>query len=444
LAKRFAFQENNVMTLSSWGNYPLVDNNPLYFDNTSVLKDVVALHDELIPYGNGRSYGDSALSKNIIHAKPYNYFISFDKANGLLHLQAGVLLSDIINVFVPRGWFLKITPGTKLITVGGAIACDVHGKNHHVAGCFSECVKMFKLMLPDGEVVNCSKAENIELFKATCGGMGLTGVILEAVISLKKINSKYIDQTTIKTNNLKETFAAFQKYKDKPYSVAWIDCLATGGDIGKCLLMVGDFSDDGQLDYKPKKNISVPFMFPSFVLNTFTVKVFNWLYFGKVNTAITNHKVDLDTFFYPLDFVAHWNRIYGKSGFTQYQFILPKKTSFAGLERILKEIAHSGRGSFLAVLKLYGPENDNYLSFPIEGYSLALDFKIDAGLFDFLNKLDEIVLQLEGRIYLAKDSRVSQAVFEQGYQHVEAFRALRKKHLMHEKFNSTQSRRIGI
>jgi len=432
------------MTLSSWGNYPHVNNEVYTFDSKPVLKEVIDHHEALIPYGNGRSYGDSALSKNIIHAKPYDYFIDFNETSGLLHLQAGVLLSDIINVFVPRGWFLKIAPGTKLITVGGAIASDVHGKNHHIAGCFSECVTMFKLMVPSGEVVTCSKTENTELFKATCGGMGLTGVILEAIISLKQIKSKHIDQATIKTNNLKETFAAFETYKEKPYSVAWIDCLASGSDIGKCLLMVGDFSDDGQLDYKPKKNINVPFMFPSFVLNAFTVKMFNWFYYRKVKKTITNQKVGLDTFFFPLDFVDHWNRIYGKTGFVQYQFILPKETSLEGLGRILKEISESRRGSFLAVLKLYGPENENYLSFPIEGYSLALDFKIDAGLFDFLNKLDEIVLQLQGRIYLAKDSRVSKTVFEQGYQHVEAFRELRKQYQMNEKFNSTQSRRIGI
>ena len=240
------------MNLSSWGNYPIIKNRVFSLEQDNLLESVIRNYDELIPYGNGRSYGDSALSKNIIKVKPYNFFLNFDKIKGLLHVQAGVFLSEILDVFVPRGWFLKITPGTKMITIGGAIASDIHGKNHHIEGCFSECVEMFNLMLPCGKIVKCSKQENIELFNATCGGMGLTGVILDAKIALKKINSQYIDQITIKTKNLKETFKAFEKYKNKPYSVAWIDCLAKGSDIGKCLLMVGNFRNDGKLNYQKK------------------------------------------------------------------------------------------------------------------------------------------------------------------------------------------------
>ncbi|MCP4552928.1 MAG: FAD-binding oxidoreductase [Bacteroidetes bacterium] len=432
------------MRLLSWGNYPKTENRTFSFDKNSTLRYIINKYNKLIPYGNGRSYGDSALSKNIIKVKNHNYFLNFDETNGLLHVQAGILLSEILNVFVPRGWFLKITPGTKLITIGGAIASDVHGKNHHIEGCFSESVEMLKLMLPDGEIVKCSKQENSELFKASCGGMGLTGVILDAKISLKKINSKYINQITIKTKNLKETFEAFEKHKDKPFSVAWIDCLAKGNEIGKCLLMVGDFSDDGNLDYQTKKELNVPFNLPSFSLNTLSVKAFNFLYYGKVRGKISKQKVELDTFFYPLDAINNWNRIYGKNGFTQYQFILPIETSFNGLEEILKNISNSGKGSFLAVLKLYGQANDNYLSFPMEGYSLALDFKIEKGLFELLDKLDDIVLKHGGRIYLAKDVRVKKEVFEQGYPQIDKFRAIRKKYKMLEKFNSLQSRRVGI
>ncbi len=432
------------MSLLSWGNYPKINNKSFCFNKNVTLKRIIGRHNDLIPYGNGRSYGDSALSKNIIHVRPYHYFLSFDESSGRLHVQAGVLLSEILDAFVSRGWFLKVTPGTKLITVGGAIASDVHGKNHHIAGCFSECVEMFRLMLPDGEVVTCSKQENTTLFKATCGGMGLTGVILDAKISLKKINSKYINQTTIKTHNLKETFAAFERYKDSSYSVAWIDCLAKNDDLGRCLLMTGGFADDGDLEYKLKKKVNIPFNFPSFLLNTWTVKAFNFLYYGKVREIISTQKVDIDAYFYPLDSINNWNKIYGKQGFTQYQFILPKETSFAGLEQVLKAIANSGKGSFLAVLKLYGAANDNYLSFPMEGYSLALDFKIEKGLFELLNKLDEIVLQHSGRIYLAKDARVSKEVFEQGYPQIETFRALRKKLKMNKRFNSLQSQRMGI
>jgi len=432
------------MNLKTWGNYPIIKNKSFEFGELQALKTVISKHNELIPYGNGRSYGDSALSENIINVKPYNYFLNFDEAKGVIHVQSGVLLSEILNTIVPKGWFLKITPGTKLITIGGAIASDVHGKNHHLEGCFSECVEEFSLILPNNEIVTCSKTKNTELFRATCGGMGLTGVILDAKIVLKKINSKYINQTTIKTTSLKETFDAFEKYKDKPYSVAWIDCLAKGNNIGKCLLMVGDFSDDENLDYGLKKKLNIPFNFPSFALNTLTVKAFNWLYYGKVRKVVSNQKVELDTFFYPLDAIDNWNRIYGKNGFTQYQFILPFETSYIGLEEILKSISKSGKGSFLAVLKLYGKANENYLSFPMEGYSLALDFKIERGLFELLDDLDKIVLKYKGRIYLSKDVRVTKDTFEQGYPFINSFRKIREKYKMNKKFNSLQSKRLEI
>ena len=432
------------MKYTAWGMYPKIECNRFTLRQEANLEEIISNHNPLIPFGNGRSYGDSALSENIIDIAQRNYFIEFDENSGLLHVQAGVLLSEILEYFVPRGWFLKVTPGTKLITVGGAIASDVHGKNHHVEGCFSECVKEFNIMLANGKSVLCSKEATPELFKATCGGQGLTGVILDAKIFLKKINSQYIDQTTIKTKNLKDTFEAFEEHNDKPYSVAWIDCLAKGKDIGKCLLMVGDFKDDDNLDYQLKKQKTIPFNFPSFALNHWSVKLFNWLYYNKVNKRISKQTVDIDTFFYPLDAIGHWNRIYGKNGFTQYQFILPKEASYEGLHEILSTIAASGKGSFLAILKLYGKANDNWLSFPMEGYSLALDFKIEKGLFELLDQLDEIVLKYYGRIYLTKDVRVSKETFEQGYSHIETFRQYRKENKMEEKFQSLQSRRVGI
>lgn len=430
------------MQLNSWGMYPQIKSKKFTFNTKDSLKNILKENSTFIPFGNGRSYGDSALNENIIYSKPYNYFLNFDEELGILHCQSGVMLSEIIEVFVPRGWFLKVTPGTKLITIGGAIASDVHGKNHHVEGCFSSCVEEFTLILPNGEIKNVKKDD--ELFLATCGGMGLTGVILDAKISLKKINSKYINQTTIKTKNLKETFEAFEKYSHMPYSVAWIDCLASGEDIGKCLLMVGDFADDGKLDFKEKKKINIPLNFPSFALNSLSVKTFNWLYYKKAPMGESKQKVDIDTFFYPLDAINNWNRIYGKSGFTQYQFILPKEKSYDGLKEILEKISNSKKGSFLAVLKLYGEANKNYLSFPLKGYSLALDFKIEKGIFELLNSLDEIVLKYGGRIYLTKDVRVSKESFEKAYPNIEKFRELRKKYAMSEKFVSLQSKRVGI
>ncbi|MDQ1264433.1 MAG: decaprenylphospho-beta-D-ribofuranose 2-oxidase [Campylobacterota bacterium] len=430
------------MSLQSWGMYPKIENKVFSFRSKDSLREYMKETAEFISYGNGRSYGDSALNDNILYTKTYDNFLDFDENTGILNAQAGVLLSDILDAVVKKGWFLKVTPGTKLITLGGAIASDVHGKNHHMEGCFSQCVEEFSIMLHDGLIKTCKKGD--ELFLATCGGMGLTGVILSAKISLKKINSAYINQTTIKTKNLKETFEAFEKYKDMPYSVAWIDCLAQNEEIGKCLLMVGDFANDANLEYKSKKKLTIPFTFPSFTLNNLSVRAFNYLYYAKAKEGISKQKVTIDAFFYPLDAIGEWNKIYGKNGFTQYQFILPKEASYAGLMEILQKISQSGKGSFLAVLKLYGKTNDNYLSFPMEGYSLALDFKIEDGIFELLDSLDTVVLKYGGRIYLTKDARVHKETFEQGYPMIEKFRAFRKEHKMDEKFNSLQSKRVKI
>lgn len=432
------------MRLHAWGNFPVI--NALIYSYRSIgdLGQIFSAQTPFLAIGNRRSYGDSALSGSVVKMIASNRFLSFDSIEGKLKCEPGVLLSDIIKVFLPRGWFLQVTPGTKLITVGGAIAADIHGKNHHQIGCFSECVESFNLIMPDQTTVFCSRSQNAELFHATCGGMGLTGIITETTIFLKKVNSSKITQTTIKSGSLEETFDTFERYKNVPYSVAWIDCLASGKSMGRSLLMTGDFLDDGDLRYHEKKTINIPKFFPSFLLNNFTVKIFNILYFNKALSKLSTKKVDIDSFFYPLDALAHWNRIYGKNGFLQYQFILPKNTSFEGLSEILNVISKSGKGSFLAVLKLYGAENANLISFPLEGYSLALDFKIQPGVFELLNELDALVLRYSGRIYLAKDARVSKEVFEKGYPRINEFRDLRARHGMTETFSSKQSDRLAL
>lgn len=432
------------MSLHSWGNYPHVDSTIFEYANEQDLHHIMQDHHDIIPYGNGRSYGDSALSTNIIHTIKHRYFLSFDEKSGVLHCESGVLLSEILDVFVPRGWFLAATPGTKFITVGGAIAADVHGKNHHVVGSFSDAVVSLRLAMPDGRTIECSHTENRELFRATCGGMGLTGVIIDARIRLQPIRSAFIDQVSIKTKNLRETFEAFEAYKNFTYSVAWIDCLATGESLGRGILTVGEHATDGNLAYNSAAKLAIPVDLPSMTLNKFSVKAFNMLYYAKAKSGVSRQKVSIDSFFYPLDAIGHWNRIYGTNGFLQYQFVLPKEESYTGLQKILGKINAAGKGSFLVVLKLFGKGNDNYLSFPMEGYTLALDFKIEPELFPLLNVLDEMVLAHGGRFYLAKDSRVTKEVFERGYPHIETFRALRKEYKLHETLQSLQSRRIGI
>lgn len=428
----------------SWGLYPDIDANLLIPSNKNeIIKYLSNSQNSIIPYGNGRSYGDSALSENLLISKTFKYFLEFDNEQGILKCQSGVLLSDILDFIIPQGWFLLITPGTKLITIGGAIASDVHGKNHHKQGCFSESVIEFDMILPTGEIVNVKKGD--ELFKATCGGMGLTGFILNATIKLKKIKSFYINQRMIITKNLQETFDAFEKFKDENYSVAWIDCLADKNNLGRSVLMVGDFDTNENLDYiENQKYLNVPFYFPSFVLNNLTVNTFNNLYYYKNKYSKEYTKVHFNKFFYPLDAINNWNRIYGKSGFTQYQFILPKHNSFDGLSEILYEIYKSGKGSFLSVLKLYGQQNENYLSFPIEGYSLALDFKIENGLFDLLDQLDKLVIKYGGRIYLTKDVRMKKEIFYASYEDIDKFLAIKKLVDPINKIQSLQSRRIGL
>ncbi len=432
------------MAVYGWGNYPKIENVCHTYRTSQTVEDVIKRHGAYIPRGNGRSYGDSAMAPHIVSYTSKNFLLDFDEENGILHCEAGVMLDDILDVFVPRGWFLSATPGTKRITVGGAIAADVHGKNHHVAGTFSQSVIDFKLLLPDGSVRICSRNENKDLYRATCGGMGLTGLILQARIRLKKIKSAFIDQTVARTKNLEDTFLAFEKYRHVPYSVAWIDCLTGGKKLGRAILNIGDHATDGGLNYRDKTLLKVPLNFPAFSLNSISVRLFNTLYYHKAPARIARSRASIDNFFYPLDILDEWNKIYGKRGFIQYQFVLPMETSYTGLKKILEKISDSGKGSFLAVLKLFGEANDNWLSFPMKGYTLALDFKVEPSLFSLLDELDRIVLDHGGRFYLAKDSRLSREVFEKGYPRIEDFRRLRKKLGLDKAIRSLQSDRLGL
>jgi FAD/FMN-containing dehydrogenase len=424
--------------ISGWGRYPRVEAQCYRLEESTLWQA------PFITQGHARSYGDAALGERIVSALPLNRLIAFDEQTGLLTAEAGVLLAEIIEVFLPRGWFLKVTPGTKLITLGGAVASDVHGKNHHLMGCFSESVESFRLRLSPREEVTCSRSENSDLFHATCGGMGLTGIITQVSLYLKPVQSQWIEQMTFKTANLDETFAVFEAEQASPYSVAWIDCLAQGAALGRSLVMTGDFAQDGDLAYQPPKPLSLPFDFPAFSLNHWSVKAFNALYYAKATDGTSEQRVSLDSFFYPLDAIGHWNRIYGKGGFTQFQCILPKAVSLEGMREILAAIAAQGQGSFLAVLKLYGPQNANWLSFPLEGYSLALDFKMTAALPAFIRALTDQVVALGGRVYLAKDALLTPEQLAASYPRLAAFKALRQAHGLDTQFHSHLSCRLGI
>ncbi|MDD5365279.1 MAG: FAD-binding oxidoreductase [Gallionellaceae bacterium] len=425
------------MEIHGWGRYPRLDASlafPLSAGQCAPL-----LGEPLIARGLGRGYGDCALAPRVLDTRRLDHLLDFDPVSGVLTCAGGATLADIVQVFVPRGWFLPVTPGTRFVTVGGAVASDVHGKNHHVEGSFCEHVIGLDLLLGNGERVQASASERPDLFRATCGGMGLTGVILAARLRLKPIRSAAVVETTIKTPDLDATLAAFAEQAGSTYSVAWIDCLARGRQLGRSVLMLGEHADDGPLALSGGHPVAIPVDAPAGLLNRVTMAAFNALYYARARTG--TRRVGLESFFYPLDALADWNRLYGRAGFLQYQFVVPEA---AGLRVILERIAASGRGSFLAVLKAFGKGNDNLLSFPHAGYTLALDFKAEPAAFELLDSLDRLVLDHGGRLYLAKDARMSAATFRAGYPRWQEFEAVRERHHAVGRFASALSRRLEL
>ena len=432
------------MELHGWGRYPRLDAQVALPLSATQCVATLASSAPLIAHGLGRSYGDSALASQVLGTRYLDHFAAFDATTGVLTCAGGVSLDAILRTFVPRGWFLPVTPGTRFVTVGGAIASDLHGKNHHGAGTFCTHVQRLELLLGNGERVKASLTERAELFHATCGGMGLTGIILSVTLQLKPIVASSILQTTVKAANLEAVLEAFKAHAASTYSVAWIDCLARGKALGRALLMLGEHATDGPLAVQTTPPMPVPFDLPPALLNRASVQAFNSLYYGRIRQKVSQQRMAFEPFFYPLDALGQWNRLYGKPGFVQYQFVLPQAAGVAGLREVLERIAESGRGSFLAVLKVFGPANANYLSFPQAGYTLALDFKAEAAAFALLDELDAIVLHHGGRLYLAKDARMSAATFKASYPNWQAFEEVRARWHAHGKFASAQSLRIGL
>lgn len=384
---------------------------------------------------------------------PLNRFLAFDETTGLLKAEAGVTYADLLETFVPKGWFPPVTPGTKFVSLGGAIASDVHGKNHHKEGSLSSHVRSFELLLADGRILHCSPTENAQLFEATLGGMGLTGMVLNVTLQMKPIETSLIALHSIKARNLDELMDLFEQYNHVTYSVAWIDCLSKGNKMGRSHLTVGEHASLEQiagtkhaqnpLKLPPKKAIPIPIYFPNFALNNLTIKTFNFLYYNRQFKKEKKSFVPYEGFFYPLDMLLDWNRIYGKRGFTQYQFVIPPENGREGMREIMTRIAQKGLGSFLAVLKTFGPQ-DSMMGFPTKGYTLALDFPITKKLFPFLDELDELVASYGGRIYLTKDVRMKPEMLEQTYPRLGEFKALLKELDPQQRIRSMQSERLRI
>ncbi len=436
------------MKITSWGRFPTSESHLITPRSARALTQQWPPHrvasETGIARGMGRSYGDSALADVLIETRYLDAFLALDESQGILHCGAGMTLETLLRTLMPKGWFLPVVPGTWYVSVGGAIASDVHGKNHHLDGSFSQHVESFHLLLGNGEIRHCSPQENAALFHATCGGMGLTGIILDVRLRLCRIQSSAIVQRTHRAHDLKDVFSLFEQHHSTPYSVAWLDCLASGASLGRSLLFLGEHATEGGITPPRKGGLAIPFSAPSFLLNRYSMSAFNHLYYHRPVKEDQRQQVQAPHYFFPLDRIAHWNRLYGRRGFLQYQCVLPEETALEGMTQLLTRISSAGKGSFLSVLKKLGPANENLLSFPRQGYTLALDFKRESSLFPLLDTLDQIVLAHGGRLYLAKDARMSQETFRRSYPRWEALQEIRISTGAADVFNSLQSKRLGF
>jgi len=439
------------MKLGGWGRYPLIEAK---LKSPASIKELIELisRGNAIGRGNGRSYGDSSISEqNTICMKNFNRILEFNNKNGLTVVESGVLLSEIITTFLNRGWFPKVTPGSKYVTIGGMVACDVHGKNHHKDGSFGNYIEWLDIITSDGEIVRCSRKINSEVFNWTIGGMGLTGIILRVAFYLHPVTTSWIKQKTIPAKNIDHAIKIFEENLDSTYSVAWIDCLSKGNKLGRSLVMLGEHANISDLNYdmksdpliiKSKTKILIPFNFPSFILNSLTVKIFNSIYYALGKKKKNYKLVDYDTYFYPLDYLLDWNKIYGSKGLAQFQCVLPLKNAKLGIREMLDALSFSKSNSFLTVLKRFGKQ-ESCLSFPMEGYTLALDFPITKKNIDLMKKLDEITLKYKGRFYLAKDSRMNRDTFKKSDIRFEEYKKFRSSK-MKKSFSSVQSKRLEL
>jgi FAD/FMN-containing dehydrogenase len=410
----------------SWGRFPKVAHRyvhqPAWNDQVPELLKSAA-PESLLPYGLGRSYGDSCLNgeRELIACRRLNRILGFDEATGIVRCESGISLADIIEVFLPRGWFLPVTPGTRFVTVGGAIANDVHGKNHHRAGTFGAHIHQLGLHRSGDGLVTCSPQENPQMFRATIGGLGLTGLIAWADLQLRRLAGPWIDAELVPFQSL-PAFLDLSRESDGgfEYTVAWLDCFA--GKNTRGIFFRGNHSAPTEKKFRLKRGPKLPFALPAWALNRYAVKAFNSLYYRLHAVRNGASLVGYDSFFYPLDSIPQWNLLYGKQGFLQYQCVIPEGNSEA-VEELLDRIARSGMGSFLGVLKQFGTEPPaGMLSFPRPGLTLALDFAMRGErTLQLLRSLDKVVQENGGALYPAKDARMSTALFEASFPHWRSF-----------------------
>jgi decaprenylphospho-beta-D-ribofuranose 2-oxidase len=434
--------------LSGWGRVLRARSAAARPERIRDLETIVAgaLGDSLLAYGAGRSYGDAALNsggRSVIMSR-LNRFLAFDPQSGMLVAEAGATFGEVLDTFLPLGFAPPVVPGTGFATLGGGVANDVHGKNHHQAGSLGQHIEWLELRLPSGEVRHIEPARDEALFKATLGGIGLTGVIERICLRLERVPSNAVTVRKRRIENLDEFLAAFAEERDRSrYVVGWIDALASGASTGRGILEAASPAAEG-VDSAPRKARRIPVDFPAFALNSLSVRMFNQVYWSRVPRAGLERRSAYREFLFPLDALHDWNRIYGKRGFHQFQCVVPFEEGPAALGKMLEMISKSGRGSFLAVLKAMGPAGLGYLSFPRPGYTLALDFANARGARELIAQLERLTCDHGGRTYLAKDSTLSAENLRRMYPDLERLQDVLAQIDPHMLMQSDMARRLRL
>lgn len=401
----------------------------------------------IIPFAAGRSYGDAALNEGgqVLLTERLNRLITFDEHTGELVCEPGVTFDDLIRTFLRRGYLPPVTPGTAYATIGGAVANDVHGKNHERAGSFGDHVSWIDLMTPDNEMRRVAPRSNLELFEATIGGIGLTGIITQVCFRMQRTPSSQVRVWEQRIPDLDAFLDAFRgPSSEATYSVGWIDGLARGASLGRGLLCTAEPAPDAEPVARPKRAKSVPFWLPNGVVNPFSVGLFNSAYYKRIPACGRSRILPLPEFLYPLDAVLNWNRIYGSRGFYQFQCVIPTAATEVGIPHLVELVSASRAASFLAVIKMLGHEGRGHLSFAMPGCTLALDFPRTQASRELIDNLGRITLDYGGRVYLAKDATLSAESFARMYPKLDRFRAVLEAIDPAARFNSNMARRLGI
>lgn len=443
----------NKEVIGGWGRTPLVMTSVVRPDRAQ-LSELNSRSCRLIPRGSGRGYGDCAVSADGVTVVSELFKTIGDIKDGRIVVDAGVNIAGLLKVIIPQGWFVPVTPGTKFVTIGGAIAADIHGKNHHRDGSFGEYVDWIEIKLADGTIVTVSPHDGDDIFWATIGGMGLTGFVLRASIRLIPISTSRIQVSTTRHNNLDELMAAMMK-RDQThrYTVAWVDTLATGRRLGRSVLWAGDHADKSALKgrhardplhFEPRQRINVPKKPQINLVKPASVRIFNEFWFRKTPRRPSTSVQSIDQFFYPLDGVGNWNRLYGRDGFVQYQFSVPDERSEL-VQRFLDSLSVQRVPAFLSVLKRFGKQSGGWMSFPSPGWTLAVDIPTNAeGIGPLLDGFDEEIADAAGRVYFAKDSRLRRSVVATMYPRLGQFQELRRVIDPEGRYSSHLSRRLGL